>query len=424
MKDLYAELGLEPAAGTADIRTAFRRAALAAHPDKGGSDEGFHAITLAFEVLSCPAARALYDRSRGLGAPPRARDRRKLRAARSGEARAMKLRMKRPAAPHAAAHDGVKRPRLAADLCPPDVSAVRELQLELALDGLRGVIQSMKDESPSHARAAIESLSQDVRAELLVFMERRRKDSATGSLPPRGLPQEISLPGARACGIPKVRSTSVRTIRNTSGPAYQAQLRIRHLRLHTRILKERERALLYQTILAQVGDAIAAAGGAVWDAPDNFCQTVDRSLELHRTSANELGLTVHIYMRADRLIDRRRAITSPCLPLWEAVALHARLLRAQRSWESLKAEWVPLLQQTRRARGCGRSAQDASGLAMEARLGFLERRLAGAARGVARALDRRRRGAAKRRQGQARRQRGAAAVGAAPARCLPAKICS
>merc|ERR1719456_573833 len=127
----------------------------------------------------------------------------------------------------------------------------------------------MKDESPTRARAAVEQLSQNVRAALLVFMESRRKESPAGARLLRGPSHEI-----RSSSRSTFVSTSLRTIRNTNGVAYQAQLRIKHLRIQTRILRELEKAVLYQTILAQVGDAIAQAGCAIWDAPDKFCLTV------------------------------------------------------------------------------------------------------------------------------------------------------
>eukprot|EP00435_Cladocopium_sp_Y103_P041997 s2729_g11.t1 len=72
MTDLYGLLGLSPSVslGPADIRSAYRRSALQAHPDKGGSEEKFHAVLTAFEVLSCRTSRESYDsaRSRGLSA--------------------------------------------------------------------------------------------------------------------------------------------------------------------------------------------------------------------------------------------------------------------------------------------------------------------------------------------------------------------
>ena len=59
---LYRVLGLDPAASKDEVRAAYKRQALAAHPDKGGSKEAFHAVTRAFETLHDDAARAGYDR--------------------------------------------------------------------------------------------------------------------------------------------------------------------------------------------------------------------------------------------------------------------------------------------------------------------------------------------------------------------------
>ena len=61
-KDLYALLGISIGADALEIRAAYRRAALASHPDKGGCSEAFQNIAAAFNVLSCPATRSVYDR--------------------------------------------------------------------------------------------------------------------------------------------------------------------------------------------------------------------------------------------------------------------------------------------------------------------------------------------------------------------------
>ena len=58
---LYSVLGVSPEATKDEIRVAYKRQALAAHPDKGGSSEAFHAVTRSFETLYDAAARARYD---------------------------------------------------------------------------------------------------------------------------------------------------------------------------------------------------------------------------------------------------------------------------------------------------------------------------------------------------------------------------
>ena len=64
-KTLYEVLGLAPSATMDQIKTAYRKAARATHPDQGGSAETFHVIAEAYEVLSNPAQKAAYDLSLG-----------------------------------------------------------------------------------------------------------------------------------------------------------------------------------------------------------------------------------------------------------------------------------------------------------------------------------------------------------------------
>lgn len=59
---LYELLGADPNASDAELKKAFRKKALAAHPDKGGDPEVFKEVTNAYEVLSDPDRRDMYDR--------------------------------------------------------------------------------------------------------------------------------------------------------------------------------------------------------------------------------------------------------------------------------------------------------------------------------------------------------------------------
>ncbi|GAA5838136.1 hypothetical protein JCM9279_004137 [Rhodotorula babjevae] len=60
-QDHYATLELDRAASTADIRAAFLRLSLVAHPDKGGTHELFIRLKAAYNVLVDPLARRRYD---------------------------------------------------------------------------------------------------------------------------------------------------------------------------------------------------------------------------------------------------------------------------------------------------------------------------------------------------------------------------
>ena len=61
---IYKTLDLTPTATDHEIRSAYRRCALATHPDKGGSAEAFRAVVHAFETLIDVTRRAAYDQLR------------------------------------------------------------------------------------------------------------------------------------------------------------------------------------------------------------------------------------------------------------------------------------------------------------------------------------------------------------------------
>ena len=61
---LYEILSVAPDAGAEELRAAFRRLSKKVHPDAGGSDALFAQVKDAYDVLSDPARRAEYDRSR------------------------------------------------------------------------------------------------------------------------------------------------------------------------------------------------------------------------------------------------------------------------------------------------------------------------------------------------------------------------
>jgi DnaJ family protein C protein 17 len=67
-KDYYALLGITFETAESDIRRAYRTTALKCHPDKNPGDlaaaEKFHLVQIAYDVLSDPTAKALYDNVR------------------------------------------------------------------------------------------------------------------------------------------------------------------------------------------------------------------------------------------------------------------------------------------------------------------------------------------------------------------------
>jgi len=67
MADLYAALGVERDASAEEIKRAYRKAALANHPDRGGDKETFQRLQAAYEVLSNSDRRSAYDQTGSVG---------------------------------------------------------------------------------------------------------------------------------------------------------------------------------------------------------------------------------------------------------------------------------------------------------------------------------------------------------------------
>ena len=72
-KDYYGVLGVEPSAGDAEIKTAYRRLARKYHPDvskEAGAEDKFKAVNEAYEALRDPEKRKAYDQLRAGGYRP------------------------------------------------------------------------------------------------------------------------------------------------------------------------------------------------------------------------------------------------------------------------------------------------------------------------------------------------------------------
>lgn len=391
-KNLYAELRLQPTASASEIRTAYRRIALIAHPDKGGSTTAFHSIAFAFEVLSCPASRALYDQAHGkwLKNTPFCRRNASVSRAKpktttaqrgftSGSKRkreaaaASPPAKRRVATPNLEENEGLEEPPDEAggeSDGDPDVPPEHHAT-HATFEQLR---TTLHDLAPMHRRSAIAQMPLQVRTELLAYMSCHHASAPISA--PAATDGHKNVDNETNQGSPWSRGTDVRTMRHIHKTSYHAQLRIQHLRMYTRSEADFDTAISHQMALIRARHAIEAAGEEIWNHPREFHNVFMSALESSGLSPIVLGLSVFIFMRADEWISRCATITSPVMPLEDAVAAHTRLLVArQSSWVTLRTEWVLLMRQTQHARHQQLSQAQAEAVAEKARRGLLHQRL-------------------------------------------------
>lgn len=368
---------MQPTASSSDIRTAYRRAALLAHPDKGGSSAAFHSIVFAFEVLSCPMSRAVYDESMNY-------NRQRLRhclPSRNASTRKMKHSVTACSSSAKTQIHPSSRCARNSKICSEEDLGSGSTEEEpapapdhdhdstwAALEHLRATVHALP---VPRRKEMIRCMPQDLRAELLNHMIRH----STSNVYPA--PEQMSKQGPRRVRgwESRTRGTDVRAVKRMHKTTYLAQLRLRHLRMYTHARDDIEVAVGYQMILAQARHAIDAVGDDVWHNPVAFCSVFSDACRNAGSCLEELGLSVFVFMRADEWICRPVAITSPVMALKDAVATYSRLCKARQiSWEQLRAEWLPLMMQTQHSRSRQLSWEQAMAVADRARVKLLQRR--------------------------------------------------
>lgn len=312
--DLYALLSIQPDVSEAAIRTAYRQAARVAHPDKGGSKEKFHLVAVAFEVLSCPIARALYDRQRQHSST---------RPASWG------VPQKRGGA---ATEKSSQAPRAKRRRC---ADASRDNQASCAMERLRKVLQGL---DPQDRRAVIGSLTPCTRSALSDFMQKVRTTPARANFAPRRL-------GRRGCSA-KATSGTVRTKHYAHCTRYFAQVQFGALSLYTSAQTELETAIDHRIMLARLCQAMAAVRSVhpkFWEDHVVSSRTCEAIFKEYQTSADDLGLRVWVRMTATEWLPKSCVISSSVMPLPCALELHGKLRRAKlASWNAFRAGWIDL----------------------------------------------------------------------------------
>lgn len=405
--DLYALLNLKPTASFAELRAAYRRAALVAHPDKGGTSEAFQAIKLAFEVLSCSASRRLFKGTQlcRLNQRPRASpstahtrlfSKRNLRNLATRKSTHSAVRLKRPRQSANVVFSSLKKQQCGGAKATNSsgqaahsesvVEAIAAVQYALSV-----VCQLLQSMEVSQRLKSIESLAPPVRASLLSFKQRLnthgqpRPDACADRSPLTHRKQGYRPLTQRPCaGL-----SGIRICETTHASKYRAHLVIRGLRLYTNT-SEYETAIDYHITFVQMRDAIAAESvlnPCIWTDPDKVMDIMNSVLDANNVAVNPSVIHAFVYTRAKRWLDNHTYITSPVMQLRDAVKLYARLLSAQnQSWEQLRYEWAQLLQHKRIFQAKGLSMEDAEAMIDQARQKGLHHHFKQAVQKVQRAM--------------------------------------
>lgn len=326
--DFYTVLRVDRNASGSDLRSAYRRAVLHAHPDRGGSSEAFCLVTKAFETLSNPSERSLYDKSLEGDA--------NYKTGGSSNSRCKRRPTSEAGHNESGAGRGTKVP---------------EESLTTLHEVLREMDKPMRDQE-------ISKMHEGVRTALLKFMEERRS-----------LEKPVHREPVYAVGSSCMR---LRSFRDSIGrEKFSVQLDVDSLRAYTRQVPL-ETAIEHQLVLSDLRDHLLEAEASFWKPPFKICQVFQAVLSSHTTTVCTLGLSIFVQMRASEWIPNAYSLTSPVMGFDETVALRHRLITARAtSWAMLRQAWVALLQ----ARKHSMTAGDASVYVDKAREELLRRRL-------------------------------------------------
>lgn len=365
-KDLYALLGVKMNASLNEIRAAYRRAALVAHPDKGGTSEAFRAINVALEVLSCSTTRHLYNRSYSRLLSLR---RRRLTAI----GKATRSTNQCNPGPISAANISKRHSDSIESLLPPrkrlctrkqsNTSRTKPCTLNLpkqaqatgiATEEALGLMRSLLGSMTAGERsAAIGSVAPEVRTALLKYMQTAISAQQIDSDSFKDPKQALAYKKLRKRD-PLGGQSGIRVTQSSQGTRYRAHLAIKGLRFYTNT-PSHAAAIENHMILLQMRNALAAESKKdpdAWTNSDKILAVMHSVIDGNNSSAAMLGLHVFVYMRGTPWLDKNTYIISPTMNIDQVVPLYVCLLRAQcTSWEALREEWIQLLQFKKRPTG-------------------------------------------------------------------------
>lgn len=326
--DLYKILKIEPTADAISIRRAYKFAALSTHPDKaGGSNESFHHVNFAFEVLSCPLARQQYDRSKDIHCVIAAfgNDHAQGRTQRASDTNA-------EFETAAVGNNNLKgQKRRRAFNTNADIPSAKKSRVASAFDSLRCVLSAMEAEQ---RRASILQMSVNIRKKFLAHMEDVELCQGAKQRSGRGL-QNRTAPQT----LPRHPNQCGWVVKATHHPMYKARVNFLSLVMYTRWQNTLETAVEYQILLTRIRNAVVLEAMNV-DLEVARVQQIYQSILVDSDiDEKEIGLRAHVTVRGFGC-----RVLSPAFALGEAWQVRRRLLHARStSWKSFRDEWVSLL---------------------------------------------------------------------------------
>lgn len=330
--DLYGMLRVCPSADAAEIRSAYRHAALAAHPDKGGSKEAFHQVATAFSILYCPSSRALYDR---------------IRRIRSGSAVSVRRCGKNVATARRGLYaKAVKRTQQVREhakrKAKRKVTTCNGSKLPAQDAALRRLAASLQAMNPQDRRAAIDSVDTGMRLHLISFMKKARgfpADHRPSKTSGRRQGQLLASKSATSVHVP-----GLRTIKTAACKRYQAHIQFSGLHLRTEAQASFQNALDHQQILFRVRQKVleeSSIDRTFWDDPAKIQRAVLCVLDENGTTEAKLGLRALVRLRASRWLGPRFEFDMPSMSFEEAATCHARFCQAMGdSWDAVRSELI------------------------------------------------------------------------------------
>ena len=358
-RNFYEVLGLPDTASAAEIRAAYKRKALSAHPDKGGTSGEFRLLVQAFEVLFSCHSRAVYDEKlKHCGKCP------------------LKKTSKNSEEKRCREPKGKDRPKSAKDQrsSAPRVKRSKRELLEQCMGRLKKILQ----DCPNDVRLQqITSMSGLLRGKLLIFMEvskhadeaknAPRVAASIGSEARRESSNQVHLPLADHVRQRTQRESSDRrrglakgiySIAAKSKVYYEARIVYRNLCFASRTSRNLEDTVHRHTMLAALRQRIVEMEEEEVRrlGPLEPCvQWVSRLKCLLQRAIKtegiiEMGVSFQVVIDARLWVGKmvyspRMRSCETALDVWE----RAECVRLLEGWAGIKVVWMEWMQAERRS---------------------------------------------------------------------------